>query len=110
MEMPVESVEIRFPILAEEFASYGDQIIADLQLLVTSGQLKGASLVTPNYEGIRINFDTPSLKGWLLLRKSLHDPIMPLNIESDTEGGCEEIKMVLKPLLAAYDGLDISKL
>lgn len=88
MEMPAESVEVRFPILAANFAAYGDQIIEDLRDLVASGQLEGATLVTPNYEGVRINFERPSLKGWLLLRKSLHDPIMPLNIESDTEGGC----------------------
>lgn len=110
MRMPAESEEVRFPILAEDFAAYGDQVIADLQDIVTSGQLDGASLVTPNYEGIRINFDRPGLKGWMLLRKSLHDPIMPLNVESDVEGGCEEIKKVLKPLLVAYEKLDISKL
>lgn len=110
MEAPAESAEIRFPILAEDFASYGDQIIEDLQTLVASGQVKGAALAEPNYEGVRVSFDTPSLKGWLLLRKSLHDPIMPLNIESDVAGGLEEIKKVLKPLLQSYEELDISAL
>ena len=51
MEMPAESVEVRFPILAANFAAYGDQIIEDLRDLVASGQLEGATLVTPNYEG-----------------------------------------------------------
>ena len=110
MKMPAESIEVRFPILAEDFSAYGNQIIDDLQALVASDQLQGASLVTPNYEGVRINFDTPSLKGWMLLRKSLHDPIMPLNIESDVEGGCEAIRKLLKPILATYAELDISKL
>ena len=110
MEMPAESVEVRFPILAANFAAYGDQIIEDLRDLVASGQLEGATLVTPNYEGVRINFERPSLKGWLLLRKSLHDPIMPLNIESDTEGGCAAIRELLKPILEAYEELDISAL
>lgn len=110
MKTPAESMEVRFPISAEDFAAYGDQIIDDLRTLVISGQLQGATLVSPNYEGVRINFDTQSLKGWLLLRKSLHDPIMPLNIESDVAGGCEEIKKLMKPLLASYEELDISKL
>lgn len=110
LETPAQSIEIRFPITAEDFGSYGDQIIADLQVLAGSGQLKGATLAQPNYEGVRINIDTTSLKGWLLLRKSLHDPIMPLNIESDVDGGCEEIKRMLKPLLAAYGELDTSAL
>lgn len=108
--MPAESIEVRFPILAEDFASYGDQILKDLEILAGSGQIKGASLVTPNYEGVRIDFAQPSCTGWLLLRKSLHDPIMPLNIESDVEGGTDEIRRMLKPLLAGYDKLDISKL
>ncbi len=110
MEMPAESMEIRFPILADDFAAYGDRIIDDLQEIFASGQLEGATLVTPNYEGVRINFERPSLKGWLLLRKSLHDPIMPLNIESDMVGGCAEIRKLLKPILDAYEELDISAL
>ncbi len=110
MKTPAESIEIRFPILAEDFASYGDQILQDLEILAGSGQIKGASLVTPNYEGVRIDFTQPSCAGWLLLRKSLHDPIMPLNIESDVAGGTDEIRRVLKPLLAGYNQLDISKL
>ena len=110
MKMPAESIEVRFPILAEDFASYGDQILKDLEILADSGQINCASLVTPNYEGVRIDFAQPSCTGWLLLRKSLHDPIMPLNIESDVEGGTDEIRRMLKPLLAGYDKLDISKL
>ena len=110
METPAESIEVRFPILAEDFASYGDQILRDLEVLAGSGQIKGASLVTPNYEGVRIDFTQPSCTGWMLLRKSLHDPIMPLNIESDVKGGTDEIRRMLKPLLAGYDKLDISKL
>jgi hypothetical protein len=26
-------------------------------------------------------------RGWLLLRQSLHDPLLVLNMESDTKGG-----------------------
>lgn len=107
---PAESIEIRFPILATDFAAYGDEILEYLRVLAGSGQLKGASLVEPNYEGVRISFNMPDLQGWLLLRKSLHDPIMPLNIESDTAGGTDEIRKALKPLLAGFDQLDSSKL
>jgi len=110
MDMPAESIEIRFPITAEDFGAYGDRILEDLKILADSGQIKGASLVTPNYEGVRINFTQESCKGWLLLRKSLHDPIMPLNIESDIPGGTDEIRRMLKPLLSGYDQLDTSKL
>lgn len=107
---PAESIELRFPILSPDFAACGDEILAYLRVLAGSGQLKGACLTEPNYEGVRISFNRPGLRGWLLLRKSLHDPIMPLNIESDTPGGCDEIRRLLKPLLAGFDQLDSSKL
>lgn len=110
LKLPAEFEEIRFPILAEDFGTYGDQIIANLETLARSGQIAGASLVEPNYEGVRIAFDRPDFSGWLLLRKSLHDPIMPLNIESNVTGGCAEIRKVLKPLLTGYSELDIQKL
>ncbi len=110
LKLPAESEEIRFPILAEDFGAYGDVIISELGNLARSGQIAGATLVEPNYEGVRIAFDRPDFGGWLLLRKSLHDPIMPLNMESNTVGGCAEIRKVLKPLLAGYAELDIAKL
>ena len=48
--------------------------------------------------------------GWCLLRRSLHDPLMPLNIEADREGGNEEIAAVLRPFFFPYSELDSSKL
>lgn len=110
LKTPAESTEIRLPIRAEDFSDYGDRIISQLKILFGDGQVKGASLEEPNYEGIRVNFRTPSVNGWMLLRKSLHDPIMPLNIESDDEGGVEEIRKVLRPLLTCWEDLDTGKL
>lgn len=106
LEDPAESIELRFPILTKDFGGYGDGVIEGLTALVASGCMKGCSLVEPNYEGVRIAIDTPDLTGWFLLRKSLHDPIMPLNIESDMSGGCDEIRRMLKPILADYEDLD----
>ena len=65
------------------------------------GRRVGASLAEPNYEGVRINFRGRGLRGWCLLRKSLHDPQMPLNIEV-TEGSCKEIFEILKQALAGF--------
>lgn len=110
LKSPLESVEIRLPISGENFAGYGESILEHLSLLFGSGQIMGASISYPNYEGVRIDFNTPSVKGWFLLRKSLHDPIMPLNIESETQGGVSEIRKILKPLLTSYDMLDVSAL
>lgn len=110
LAVPAEAIEIRFPILAEDFSSYGDDVLRSLKELASNGKIEDAVPVHPNYEGIRIDFTHPSCSGWMLLRKSLHDPIMPLNVESDVEGGCDEILRRLKPLLERYDGLDTSRL
>jgi len=45
-----------------------------------------------------------------LLRMSLHDPLMPLNIESNSVGGVHIIAQKLYAFLMAYDKLDTSKL
>ena len=107
---PLESLEVRLPIRGSDFGAVGDSIIEDLRTLSSSGELSDCSLEEPNYEGVRINFNNSSIKGWMLLRKSLHEPIMPLNFESDVEGGCIKIAELLIPLLSKYENLDIGKL
>ena len=37
---------------------------------------------------------------------SVHDPIMPLNIESNVPGGCKQIAYKLNAFLAQFEGLD----
>lgn len=46
------------------------------------------SLEPVNYEGWRVAVDEgDGHRGWLLLRQSLHDPLLVLNVESDKQGG-----------------------
>jgi hypothetical protein len=45
--------------------------------------------------------------GWILLRKSLHDPNLPINIESDRLGGVAPLKEMVVAFLAAFDGLKL---
>lgn len=104
LEEPAESKEIRLPILTPDFGAYGDQILEDLQQF--ADEHSGWNKVVPNHEGVRIAFDG----GWFLLRKSLHDPIMPLNLESDRQGGTAKILAELKEFLSRYNQLDLSKL
>jgi phosphomannomutase len=115
LEEPKEAVEYRFPIDTEEFGPYGDQVLADLKAWAQSGSAAcpmcgmtvKLEVVEPNHEGVRINFRSgEGLSGWCLLRKSLHDPIMPLNIEV-TEGSCQQILELLKRFLNQYDKLKL---
>ena len=55
-----------------------------------------------------MNLDKTHGDGWFLLRLSLHDPLMPLNIESDSVGGVKVIAKQLYAFLKQYDKLDTS--
>ena len=59
-----------------------------------------------NREGIRVSFDKENGDGWFLLRLSVHDPIMPLNIESDSVGGVEKIYNQFYQFLKTTKGLE----
>ncbi len=96
---PLEAREVRFKVLAEDFSSYAQEVLDFVE--AKAPKVPGWNLVIPNYEGVRVS--VPG--GWFLLRKSLHDPVMPLNIESDKEGGVEETLAKLKELLSAFDKL-----
>ena len=89
---------------APDFAAYADTVLAGLENAVSSGKSPGMTLEQPNYEGVRVNCED----GWFLIRKSLHDPLMPLNIESDAAGGVPKIAAQVKALLSPYDQLDLS--
>ena len=47
----------------------------------------------------------PDERGWLLLRQSLHDPVLPLNIESDVDGGVGRIEQRVMMLIAGFKDL-----
>ena len=96
---PLEAREVRFKVLAEDFGTYAQSVLGYIEK--EAPKVGGWSLELPNYEGVRVN--VPG--GWFLIRKSLHDPVMPLNIESDNEGGVAETLAKLKELLSAFDKL-----
>ena len=69
----------------------------------------GWSIAPNNFEGVRVNLDNEHGNGWFLLRMSLHDPLMPRNIESDKVGGVLEIARNLSAFLTSCEGLDTEK-
>ena len=108
LEEPAESVEFRMNILLEDFKSYGQQVIEELTAYAQNQA--GWSLAPSNYEGVRVNLDADHGDGWFLLRLSLHDPLLPLNIESNSAGGAKRIAKELAAFIANYDKLDAQKL
>lgn len=108
LKIPDEAEEFRFKIITEAYGPYGDKLIRELGNWVE--EQDGMSLVTPNYEGVRIDFAEDSGNGWLLLRKSLHDPIIAVNAESEDDGGVKIIGKRLLDFLKGYDQLDLTNL
>ena len=103
---PVESMEIRLPIQEQDFRACGEQVIRDLTAYAENQP--GWQIAPDNREGIRVSFDEEHGNGWFLLRLSVHDPIMPLNIESDSEGGAAVILKQLYGFIVTAKGLDIT--
>ncbi|MGK7891610.1 MAG: phosphomannomutase/phosphoglucomutase [Leptolyngbyaceae cyanobacterium] len=106
LKEPVEATEIRFKIGTEDFKAYGNQVIEALKTFAESQD--GWQVVPKNYEGVRIACTNSDEAGWLLLRLSLHDPVIPCNIESNVEGGVAKMAEQLRSLLSQWEALDLS--
>lgn len=104
LENPADEKEIRIPITCADFGEYGDRVLEELEAFAKAEE--GMSLEEPNYEGVRINF-TGKARGWCLLRKSLHDPLLPMNIASDDRGGCAAIERIMRDFLGRYSELEL---
>lgn len=100
---PKDEVAIRIKIDLEDFADYGKNILNKFKELVTTDDRY--KIVSPNHEGIRVNYDFKGIKGWMLVRMSLHDPVIPINIESTTENGCFEATKEIKEFLSGFEHL-----
>ncbi len=106
LQQPAEEKELRFAINCEDFKSYGENVIAELEKYYDGRE--GWKIADDNREGMRISADSENGNGWLLLRLSVHDPIMPLNIESNEEGGVMKIAKDFYEFIKKFGLLDIS--
>jgi len=101
LEKPLSSFETRiFFKDVKDFKAYGDTIIQSL-----SDYAAKSFQLASSYEGVRVNIDYA--KGWFLLRPSVHDPNMVLNIESELEGGVKQIAKLIHLYLSAFSNLDM---
>ncbi|MEL6440948.1 MAG: phosphomannomutase/phosphoglucomutase [Cyanobacteria bacterium J06621_8] len=105
---PAESEEFRLAIKTNDFKAYGNQVIEQLQQFADSQA--DWQVVPNNYEGVRISCSSDTEAGWFLLRLSLHDPVIPLNIESNVAHGVNKIATRLNSFLQQFDNLDLSSL
>ncbi len=110
LQEPAESIELRLNLLPEDFRMAGQEIID--KLLNHTLENSEWRLAPDNREGVRISFDLDDEldSAWLLLRMSVHDPVMPLNAESDVPGGLYKILSELYALIGNDGNLDTTPL
>lgn len=108
LEEAAECGEFRMTIRLEEFKEYGLKILDDFKAFAESQE--NFHIVEPNYEGVRISFNDEEVHGWMLVRMSLHDPIIPMNIETNEIGGVAVVLDRIRPFFEKYESLDIASL
>lgn len=108
---PREEKEFRLGFIDEtDYSNYGAAVVADFAKFASS--VEGWTLESENHEGFRVSVDEGDGKaGWLLLRPSLHDPVLPMNVESEVTGGIKSILTVLvEQFFSQHSNVDITKL
>lgn len=110
LKEPVESVELRLNILAEDYRAAGLRLIETVMDYATADH--EWEIADDNREGVRINFDLDGVMdgGWFLLRMSVHDPVMPLNAESDVPGGVRQMLSKLYRVIKDTPDIDFTPL
>jgi len=107
LKEPLDAAEVRLPLLGDDWKMNADKVIERVKEATCN--VNGFTHAPDNHEGIRVNLDDG--KGWFLIRKSVHDPIMPVNAESDLGRGCKEILEKLYQILIEFQNvLDLSPL
>ncbi len=106
LKRPVEEDEVRisFNENSADFKKEGASVIEDLKKFAQTD--KDTALAPDNYEGVRIKLKG----GWILVRMSVHDPVMPINFESDIKGGNKQAAKKLLKVLEAYHFLNVQNL
>ena len=99
LKMPAEELECRIKITEPDFKIYGNMVIKEFEEYIN--ECKKYVIADDNREGIRVSNEN----GWFLLRMSVHDPVMPINFESNVEGGILAMIEDFKAFLSKFDKL-----
>ncbi len=99
LEIPVFTNEYRLSIDSSDFSSYGFEVLEALKKYATT--IEGWSIVEKNFEGVKIDINDG--QGWILARQSLHDPVIPINIELDDAAKETATLNQLRTFFGSYD-------
>ncbi|MCM1368139.1 MAG: phosphomannomutase/phosphoglucomutase [Roseburia sp.] len=104
LDTPLEEADIRLDFVCDGWRALADKIISRLYGL--SERL--LSLSSDNYEGVRAYVSHAD--GYFIVRTSVHDPVLPIYIESDKVGGAKSVARFLYSFLNGFNGLDCAPL
>ena len=110
---PLEEGEFRLPLTAADFKTAGGLVVDGFAAEVNGGGFPGWRSAADNHEGFRACVDEGGGRaGWALLRQSLHDPLLVLNVESEAPGGAAAIAHAVHCWLQAHggEGVDLKTL
>ncbi|XP_047321362.1 phosphomannomutase/phosphoglucomutase isoform X2 [Impatiens glandulifera] len=111
LEEPAVAIELRLKIdqnhsdlKGGSFREYGEAVLKHLEKVIDMDlKLQKAPV---NYEGVRVS----GHNGWFLLRLSLHDPVLPLNIEAQSTDDAVKLGLVVRAAVNEFHALDTSAL
>src|SRR5699024_7270178 len=106
LKQPEETQEVRFFLDEENFRGLGEKVIQDL----AKWPVKGWIVDRENEEGVRFKTSTPFGTGWFLLRLSLHEPLLVLQVEMDESGKIRQVLEKIHLFLKTYPTVDQKKL
>ncbi len=107
LKEPAEECVLRFAIADPDFRACGNHVLSTLE---RRARERGLHVADDSCEGVRISYGPGEGDGFALLRLSVHDPVMPLNIESNRVGGCQMIAQSLREMLKECGALDTGEL
>ncbi|MFV0557319.1 MAG: phosphomannomutase/phosphoglucomutase [Enterococcus sp.] len=106
LKQPVETIEIRFKLEEINYRQLGERVIAALAGI----QEVGWQVDENNHEGIRFKVRGNYGSGWFLLRLSLHEPLLVLQVENDVLGKNRLVLARIQKFLVNYPNVNQEKL
>ncbi len=106
LKQPAETQEIRFELMADEYRGLGESVIEAFR----KGNHEGWTLDSENEEGVRFTVSDPYGSGWFLLRMSLHEPLLVLQVENDQPNMLRQVLAEFPAKLQPFPQVNQAKL
>lgn len=106
LKQPIETQEVRFKLETADYRQLGQQVISALADYL----VEGWTIDPENEEGIRFTLTDPYGDGWFLLRMSLHEPLLVLQVENDLPNQIQPVLIEIQKFLNRYPQVNQEKL